>query len=162
MEPSIDFRSAALSATRSASVAHAIARSVSAEDDAAALFLALARQWLMTFDEPGAAEWVASSDGLEALPFAGVLNRKTVKTTESARPRNCAAEKKIKGRKRHVITYSQGVRVGDFVYTADIQDCDGARGAFRRPLWLCVAAPCLFSRRLCRGELCRALTKIKN
>jgi transposase len=42
------------------------------------------------------------------------------------RPRGYDAGKKIKGRKRHIVTDTQGNLVGLVVHTADIQDRDGA------------------------------------
>ncbi|MDE2561049.1 MAG: transposase [Sphingomonadales bacterium] len=47
-------------------------------------------------------------------------------TTASGRPRGFDAGRKIKGRKRHVITNTQGLLVGAVVHAADLQDRDGA------------------------------------
>lgn len=49
-----------------------------------------------------------------------------MKTTESGGPRGFDAGKKIKGRKRHILTDTQGLLVGAIVHTADIQDRDRA------------------------------------
>lgn len=64
--------------------------------------------------------------GREASPTAGVIDSQSVKTMESGGPRGYDAGKKIKGRKRHIVTDTQGFLVGAIVHTADIQDRDGA------------------------------------
>jgi transposase len=65
-------------------------------------------------------------DGREASPTAGVIDSQSVKTCESGGPRGFDAGKKIMGRKRHIVTDTQGHLVGVVVHTADIQDRDGA------------------------------------
>jgi transposase len=64
--------------------------------------------------------------GREASPTAGVIDSQSVKTTESGGPSGYDAAKKIKGRKRHIVTDTQGHLIGLHVHTADIQDRDGA------------------------------------
>lgn len=66
--------------------------------------------------------------GREASPTAGVIDSLSVKTTESGGPRGFDAGKKIKGRKRHIVTDTEGHLVGLQVHAADIQDLDGAVG----------------------------------
>jgi transposase len=65
-------------------------------------------------------------EGREASPSAGVIDSQSVKTTESGGVCGFDAGKKVKGRKRHILTDTCGYLVFILVHAADIQDRDGA------------------------------------
>jgi transposase len=64
--------------------------------------------------------------GREPSPSAGVIDSQSVKTTESGGPCGYDAGKKVKGRKRHILTDTLGLLVDAAIHPADVQDRDGA------------------------------------
>jgi putative transposase len=64
--------------------------------------------------------------GHDPMPTAGIIDSQSAPTTESGGPRGVDAGKRIKGRKRHIVTDTQGFLLAAQVHPANIQDPHGA------------------------------------
>ena len=71
--------------------------------------------------------------GRNAIPSAGVIDSQSVKSTESGGPRGFDAAKKIRGRKRHIVTDTQGFLLAVLVCTPPTSRTITARCRCSRP-----------------------------
>ena len=79
-----------------------------------------------------------------AVPSAAIIDSQSVKCADTVAPGSSGydAGKKIKGRKRHILTDTQGLLLGVVVTPASVQDRDAAKVVF------CVFCPLLLSLRI--------------
>ena len=64
--------------------------------------------------------------GREITPTAGAIDSQTVKTTQFGGPSGYDADKKIEGRKRHIVVDTEGILITIVVRAASVQDRNGA------------------------------------
>lgn len=64
-------------------------------------------------------------------PSLGLIDSQSVPTTESGGPRGLDPAKRIKGRKRHIVTDTEGFVLVGCVHPANVQDCHGAVSVLR-------------------------------
>jgi transposase len=64
--------------------------------------------------------------GRTAKPTVAVIDSQSAPTTQAGGPRGYDAGKRIYGRKRHIVTDTNGLLLGVHVHPANVQDCHGA------------------------------------
>lgn len=82
------------------------------------------RTWLCIND--ALVELARRSLGRKPMASAGIIDSQSAPTTESGGPRGIDAGKRIKGRKRHIVTDTEGFLLAVLIHEANIQDPHGA------------------------------------
>jgi transposase len=99
--------------------------------------------------------------GRKASPTAGIIDSQSVKTTESGGPRGFDPAKRIKGRKRHLVTDTEGSLLAVQVHAADIQDNHGAVPLLKAVRRAFATLRHLFADRVYRGpKLLNAIAEV--
>jgi putative transposase len=71
------------------------------------------------------------AQGRSCVPSLGIIDSQSVATTQSGGPSGLDPAKRIKGRKRHIVTDTEGFVLMGQVHRADIQDSHGAVDVLR-------------------------------
>lgn len=92
------------------------------------------------------------AQGRDAAASAGIIDSQSAPTTESGGPRGLDAGKRIKGRKRHIVTDTDGLLLDVLVHPANVQDVHGAVPLLRSVRRRQPALRHVFADRVYRGQ----------
>jgi transposase len=90
--------------------------------------------------------------GRTLQPSLGIIDSQSVPTTESGGPRGLDAAKRIRGRKRHIVTDTQGFVLQSLVQAASVQDNHGAVPLLRALHGSCPTLHHVLADRVYRGR----------
>jgi putative transposase len=115
------------------------------------------RQWRLSGDwqrlHDAVRAQLREQEGRHKHPTAGCLDSQSIKSTEIEGVRGFDANKKVKGRKRHLLVDTLGLLLVVVVTAASVQDRDGARQIFKRMRGLCKKLRVIWVDGAYRGEL---------
>jgi len=100
--------------------------------------------------------------GRKPKPTAAVIDSQSAPTTQAGCPRGYDAGKRIYGRKRHIVTDTNGLLLAVHVHPANVQDCHGAVPLLERVRRRYPKLRHVFADRIYRGDqLLNALSHTK-
>jgi transposase len=94
--------------------------------------------------------------GRKSTASAGIIDSQSAPTTESGGPRGIDAGKRVKGRKRHIVTDTEGFLLAVLVHEANIQDPHGAVPLLRELRRRFPKLGHIFADRIYRGQQLRS------
>ncbi len=97
--------------------------------------------------------------GRKSNPTAAIIDSQSASTTQAGGPRGFDPGKRIYGRKRHIVTDTNGLLLAVHVHPANVQDVHGAVPLLERVRWRFPKLRHVFADRVYRGgQLVKALS----